>query len=174
MEGREFAKRAILLLADGLNSLNKNYDLFGIDITDWSEELSHQLITEGSYDEVLDELCAKYKHALGPEEKLVFMLMSSLLMNISIKKARQIHSTEPKRTPQTPQPSMPRLSSPLLNEELLLRLADIRRKLSEDSDESDSRSENSSDWNSTIDGPVYEPSMEGHCDENVIDGYMSF
>ena len=59
--------------------LNSKYDPLGMDLVGFSEVVSVG-ITEGSYDDVLDELYEKYKHVgrkVEPEIKLVLMLGAS-------------------------------------------------------------------------------------------------
>ncbi|KAJ3170017.1 hypothetical protein HDU87_000483 [Geranomyces variabilis] len=83
-------KRGFLMFADGVVALNSSYDPFNfkVDLSDWAVDLHYDVMRDGKYDEVLEELIMKWrgKVPMSPEMKLLFMAGSSLVFGVMAKK----------------------------------------------------------------------------------------
>lgn len=81
----KFCKHGLVMGIKGIEMLNTSYDPLGIDLVGWGEAMSYNMMTT-EYDEVLAELCEKYKGAgtMSPEIKLVLMIaMSGAMFSFS-------------------------------------------------------------------------------------------
>jgi hypothetical protein len=84
----KFCKHGLIMGIKGLEMLNTSYDPFGIDLDGWGESMSYNMATN-EYDEVLADLCEKYKGVgnISPELKLCVMIAMSGAMFAFTKKA---------------------------------------------------------------------------------------
>lgn len=86
----KFCKHGLVMGIKGMEMLNNNYDPLGVDLDGWSEAMSYNMQTT-EYDEVLSELCEKYKGtgSMSPEVKLLVMIvMSGAMFSFSKKAAK--------------------------------------------------------------------------------------
>jgi hypothetical protein len=86
----KFCKHGLVMGIKGVEMLNGAYDPIGVDLDGWSEAMSYNMATT-EYDEVLSELCEKYKGAgsMSPEVKLLVMIvMSGAMFSFSKKAAK--------------------------------------------------------------------------------------
>lgn len=86
----KFCKHGLVMGIKGVEMLNNAYDPIGVDLDGWSEAMSYNMATT-EYDEVLSELCEKYKGAgsMSPEVKLLVMIvMSGAMFSFSKKAAK--------------------------------------------------------------------------------------
>lgn len=76
-----FFKRMLLLGVQGVEMMNNKFDPLGVDLDGWSEAMGYSMENQ-EYDEVMAELCEKYKGRgqMSPELKLMFMIISSATM----------------------------------------------------------------------------------------------
>ena len=88
-----FFKRMLLLGVQGIEMLNTRFDPMGVDLDGWSEAMGYSMENE-EYDEVMAELCEKYKGRgqMSPELRLVFMIVSSATMFTISKKISKLDS----------------------------------------------------------------------------------
>ncbi len=84
----KFCKHGLVMGIKGIEMLNSNYDPFGIDLDGWGESMSYNMATN-EYDDVLLELCEKYKGVgkISPELKLILMILMSGVMFSFTKRA---------------------------------------------------------------------------------------
>ena len=84
----KFCKHGLVMGIKGLEMLNNSYDPLGVDLDGWGEAISYNMSTS-EYDEVLAELCEKYKGtgSMSPEVKLLVMIVMSGAMFSFTKKA---------------------------------------------------------------------------------------
>jgi hypothetical protein len=89
-----FFKRMLLLGVQGVEMMNTKFDPLGVDLDGWSEAMGYSLENQ-EYDEVMAELCEKYKGAgqMSPEVKLIFMIISSATMFTISKKITKMDSS---------------------------------------------------------------------------------
>lgn len=75
----KFSRRMLIACVTGLEYMNKRYNPFDIQLDGWSENVME---TQDDYDEVFEELFAKYrtKMHVAPEIKLIMMLGGSAMM----------------------------------------------------------------------------------------------
>lgn len=75
----KFQRSLMTSFATGVECINARWNLAGIRLDGWSESIQQDI---GSYDEVFEELHAKYatKSVMPPEIKLVMMVASSAFM----------------------------------------------------------------------------------------------
>jgi hypothetical protein len=127
----KFCKHGLVMGIKGIEMLNGSYDPIGVDLDGWSESMSYSMATT-EYDEVLSELCEKYKGtgSMSPEVKLLLMIiMSGAMFSFSKKAAKDPNtlsnlmgafmknsqskpqSTQPSQPPQPPQPQSSQPSS---------------------------------------------------------------
>jgi hypothetical protein len=86
----KFCKHGLVMGIKGVEMLNGAYDPVGIDLDGWGEAMSYSMATT-EYDEVLAELCEKYKGtgSMSPEVKLLLMIvMSGAMFSFSKKAAK--------------------------------------------------------------------------------------
>lgn len=86
----KFCKHGLVMGIKGVEMLNGAYDPVGVDLDGWSEAMSYSMATT-EYDEVLSELCEKYKGtgSMSPEVKLLLMIvMSGAMFSFSKKAAK--------------------------------------------------------------------------------------
>lgn len=86
----KFCKHGLVMGIKGIEMLNGAYDPIGVDLDGWSESMSYNMSTT-EYDEVLSELCEKYKGtgSMSPEIKLLLMIvMSGAMFSFSKKAAK--------------------------------------------------------------------------------------
>jgi hypothetical protein len=86
----KFCKHGLVMGIKGVEMLNGAYDPVGIDLDGWGEAMSYNMATT-EYDEVLAELCEKYKGtgSMSPEVKLLLMIvMSGAMFSFSKKAAK--------------------------------------------------------------------------------------
>ena len=86
----KFCKHGLVMGIKGVEMLNSAYDPVGIDLDGWGEAMSYNMATT-EYDEVLAELCEKYKGtgSMSPEVKLLLMIvMSGAMFSFSKKAAK--------------------------------------------------------------------------------------
>jgi hypothetical protein len=86
----KFCKHGLVMGIKGVEMLNGAYDPIGVDLDGWSEAMSYSMATT-EYDEVLAELCEKYKGtgSMSPEVKLLLMIvMSGAMFSFSKKAAK--------------------------------------------------------------------------------------
>lgn len=90
----KFCKHGLVMGIKGVEMLNNSYDPLGVDLDGWGEAMSYNMSTT-EYDEVLAELCDKYKGAgsMSPEVKLLVMIVMSGAMFSFSKKAAKDPST---------------------------------------------------------------------------------
>jgi Family of unknown function (DUF5767) len=90
----KFCKHGLVMGIKGVEMLNNSYDPLGVDLDGWGEAMSFNMSTT-EYDEVLSELCDKYKGAgsMSPEVKLLVMIVMSGAMFSFSKKAAKDPST---------------------------------------------------------------------------------
>lgn len=90
----KFCKHGLIMGIKGVEMLNGAYDPIGVDLDGWSEAMSYNMATT-EYDEVLSELCEKYKGAgtMSPEVKLLVMIVMSGAMFSFTKKASKDPNT---------------------------------------------------------------------------------
>jgi len=76
-----FFKRMLLLGVQGVEMMNTKFDPLGVDLDGWSEAMGYSMENQ-EYDEVMADLCEKYKGRgqMSPEMKLIFMIISSATM----------------------------------------------------------------------------------------------
>ena len=86
-----FMKKMLLLGVQGVEMLNNKFDPVGVDLDGWSEAMGYSMENE-EYDEVMAELCEKYKGRgqMSPELRLVFMIVSSATMFTISKKISKL------------------------------------------------------------------------------------
>jgi hypothetical protein len=84
----KFCKHGLVMGIKGVEMLNNSYDPLGVDLDGWGEAMSYNMSTT-EYDEVLAELCDKYKGTgtMSPEIKLLVMIVMSGAMFSFSKKA---------------------------------------------------------------------------------------
>jgi hypothetical protein len=122
----KFCKHGLVMGIKGVEMLNGAYDPVGIDLDGWGEAMSYSMATT-EYDEVLAELCEKYKGtgSMSPEVKLLLMIVMSgamfsfskkaakdpntltNLMGSFMKKSQPQASTPPPQPQYRPQPQSP-------------------------------------------------------------------
>lgn len=117
----KFCKHGLVMGIKGVEMLNGAYDPVGVDLDGWSEAMSYNMATT-EYDEVLSELCEKYKGAgsMSPEVKLLVMIvMSGAMFSFSKKAAKDPNTLSnlmgafmKKSPPQQSQPPPPQQSRP--------------------------------------------------------------
>jgi len=86
----KFCKHGLVMGIKGVEMINNMYDPIGVDLDGWSEAMSYNMATT-EYDEVLSELCEKYKGtgSMSPEVKLLLMIiMSGAMFSFSKKAAK--------------------------------------------------------------------------------------
>lgn len=86
----KFCKHGLVMGIKGVELLNNTYDPLGVDLDGWGEAMSYNMATT-EYDEVLSELCEKYKGtgSMSPEVKLLVMIvMSGAMFSFSKKAAK--------------------------------------------------------------------------------------
>jgi hypothetical protein len=86
----KFCKHGLVMGIKGVEMLNGAYDPIGVDLDGWGEAMSYNMATT-EYDEVLSELCEKYKGtgSMSPEVKLLLMIvMSGAMFSFSKKAAK--------------------------------------------------------------------------------------
>jgi hypothetical protein len=86
----KFCKHGLVMGIKGVEMLNGAYDPIGVDLDGWGEAMSYNMATT-EYDEVLSELCEKYKGtgSMSPELKLLLMIvMSGAMFSFSKKAAK--------------------------------------------------------------------------------------
>lgn len=86
----KFCKHGLVMGIKGIEMLNGAYDPIGVDLDGWGEAMSYNMATT-EYDEVLSELCEKYKGtgSMSPEIKLLLMIiMSGAMFSFSKKAAK--------------------------------------------------------------------------------------
>jgi hypothetical protein len=90
----KFCKHGLVMGIKGIEMLNGAYDPIGVDLDGWSEAMSYNMATT-EYDEVLAELCEKYKGtgSMSPEVKLILMIVMSGAMFSFSKKATKDPNT---------------------------------------------------------------------------------
>jgi hypothetical protein len=90
----KFCKHGLVMGIKGVEMLNNSYDPLGVDLEGWGEAMSFNMATT-EYDEVLVELCEKYKGtgSMSPEVKLLVMIVMSGVMFSFSKKAAKDPST---------------------------------------------------------------------------------
>jgi len=90
----KFCKHGLVMGIKGIEMLNNSYDPLGVDLDGWGEAISYNMSTT-EYDEVLAELCEKYKGtgSMSPEIKLLVMIVMSGAMFSFTKKAAKDPST---------------------------------------------------------------------------------
>jgi hypothetical protein len=73
-------KQGMYLVLNGMVELNQKYDPFDVDLTNWRKDIHFELMREGKYDDVLQELIMKWKGKMPitPELKLLGMIGMSL------------------------------------------------------------------------------------------------
>lgn len=118
----KFCKHGLVMGIKGVEMLNNAYDPLGVDLDGWGEAMSFNMATT-EYDEVLSELCDKYKSSgsMSPEVKLLVMIvMSGAMFSFSKKaakdpstltnlmssfmgKSKQSQPPQPQQAPQQPQ-----------------------------------------------------------------------
>lgn len=108
----KFCKHGLVMGIKGIEMLNGAYDPIGVDLDGWSESMSYNMSTN-EYDEVLSELCEKYKGtgSMSPEIKLLLMIvMSGAMFSFSKKAAKDPNTLTNlmgsmfKKTQSSPQP----------------------------------------------------------------------
>lgn len=114
----KFCKHGLVMGIKGIEMMNGAYDPIGVDLDGWSEAMSYSMATT-EYDEVLSELCEKYKGtgSMSPEVKLLLMIiMSGAMFSFSKKAAKDpntltnlmgafMKKSQPQPQPSVPQPS---------------------------------------------------------------------
>ncbi|AUF82139.1 hypothetical protein TetV_047 [Tetraselmis virus 1] len=77
--GIKFQKKVLIAVVGGIEFLNKKFDPFDFYLDGWGETVNENLT---DYDDVLEELHAKYKGKakMAPELKLLFLLLGSAFM----------------------------------------------------------------------------------------------
>lgn len=77
--GIRFQKQVLVALVSGVEYLNKRFDPFDFHLDGWGETVSENIT---DYDDVLEELHAKYrgKAKMAPELKLLMMIVGSAFM----------------------------------------------------------------------------------------------
>ena len=77
--GIKFQKKVLVAVVSGIEFLNKKFDPFDFHLDGWGETINENL---EDYDDVLEELHAKYKGKakMAPELKLLMMLIGSAFM----------------------------------------------------------------------------------------------
>lgn len=129
----KFCKHGLVMGIKGVEMLNNAYDPIGVDLDGWSEAMSYNMATT-EYDEVLSELCEKYKGtgSMSPEVKLLVMIvMSGAMFSFSKKAAKDPNTlsnlmgafmkksppqqSQPQPPPQQSRPSPPRPEQPIFN-----------------------------------------------------------
>lgn len=107
----KFCKHGLVMGIKGIEMLNGAYDPISVDLDGWSESMSYNMSTN-EYDEVLSELCEKYKGtgSMSPEIKLLLMMvMSGAMFSFSKKAAKDpdtltnLMGSMSKKTQQPPQ-----------------------------------------------------------------------
>jgi len=78
-QSTKFARRMLVACCTGLEFMNKRFDPFDVQLDGWSETIMENL---DDYDDVFEELHAKYKTKvqMAPELKLVMMVGGSAMM----------------------------------------------------------------------------------------------
>lgn len=115
----KFCKHGLVMGIKGVEMLNNNYDPFGIDLDGWGESISYNMATN-EYDEVLLELCEKYKGVgkISPELKLLLMiLMSGVMFSFTKRAAKDPSSLNSilnslRTQPSKPSPPKPSIETP--------------------------------------------------------------
>jgi hypothetical protein len=111
----KFCKHGLVMGIKGVEMLNGAYDPIGVDLDGWSEAMSYSMATT-EYDDVLSELCEKYKGtgSMSPEVKLLLMIiMSGAMFSFSKKAAKDpntltnLMGSFMKKSQPQPQPQMP-------------------------------------------------------------------
>ena len=87
--GIRFQKQVLVTMVSGLEYLNRRFDPFDFHLDGWSETVHENL---EDYDDVLEELHAKYrgKAKMAPELKLLMMLVGSAFMFHMTKKLSDV------------------------------------------------------------------------------------
>jgi hypothetical protein len=77
--GIKFQKKVMVALVSGIEFMNKKFDPFDVYLEGWGETVNENL---DDYDDVLEELHAKYKGKarMAPELKLMMMIIGSAFM----------------------------------------------------------------------------------------------
>jgi hypothetical protein len=152
----KFCKHGLVMGIKGIEMLNGAYDPIGVDLDGWSESMSYNMSTN-EYDEVLSELCEKYKGtgSMSPEIKLLLMIvMSGAMFSFSKKAAKDPNTltnlmgsmfkktqSSPQPPPSPPQstPQRQSISESGRNDSSLAQLAEsLRNKRQMDNDTEDS------------------------------------
>lgn len=132
----KFCKHGLVMGIKGVEMLNNAYDPIGVDLDGWSEAMSYNMATT-EYDEVLSELCEKYKGAgsMSPEVKLLVMIVMSGAMFSFSKKAAKDPNTlsnlmgafmKKSPSPQAPPPQARPPSPPRQREQPMFNLSQSR------------------------------------------------
>ena len=81
-------KKNLLILCDGIVFLNNRFDPFEVNMDDWSVDIHYEVMEEGRFDDVLEQLIYKWQAKLpqSPELKLVLMLAMSFGFGVFQKK----------------------------------------------------------------------------------------
>ena len=87
-------KHGISAVVTGIASLNDDWfkDPYELELSEWAENVTHDVHNSGNYEDVLDELIEKWhqgKLPISPEMKLLMMLGGSAFINIRNKKQQQ-------------------------------------------------------------------------------------
>ena len=77
-------KNTMFMAFNGLVYANSTFDPFDVDLSDWLKDIHYDLMSEGKYDEALEELIHKWrgKMPIGPEWKIAWLIGLSLGGNI--------------------------------------------------------------------------------------------
>ena len=89
-----FSKRILLMGIQGVEMLNNTFDPLGVDLNGWSEAMGYSMENQ-EYDEVLSELCEKYKGSgnMSPEVKLILIIIGSGFMFTASKKIAKMDTS---------------------------------------------------------------------------------
>lgn len=134
----KFCKHGLVMGIKGVEMLNNAYDPIGVDLDGWSEAMSYNMATT-EYDEVLSELCEKYKGAgsMSPEVKLLVMIVMSGAMFSFSKKAAKDPNTlsnlmgafmKKSPAPQPQQEARPTFQAPPPSQQPIFNLSQPRQQ----------------------------------------------
>lgn len=185
----KFCKHGLVMGIKGIEMLNGAYDPIGVDLDGWSEAMSYNMATN-EYDEVLSELCEKYKGtgSMSPEVKLLLMIIMSgamfsfskkaakdpntltNLMGAFMKKSQPVKQSAPPPPPQSPpQFSQSSLQSQNFQFPQVPSLAElnIKRNYRENVLNGDIETEDSDNIPSKIRGPSFDSPDSLHIEQII-------
>jgi hypothetical protein len=65
VQGRKLVRKMMTVGATAAVGISNQYEVFGVDMTDWLKLFNHEVNTEGDYDDIIDELVTKYKQKMS-------------------------------------------------------------------------------------------------------------